>query len=122
MSSPPQPTPTEKQDYRPEFTKFLDNPANLEKANGVTLLTVGWMNKEMVRNKVPMSRVHYEAASQSIRNGDPICTFLTNENKHVLDSKGNGMVYNAGYKFHSAVKVANDYLGSDTIPKNSGKK
>ena len=89
--------------YRSEFTKFFNDPTNMEKASGVTWHTVGMMNYEMERNNVPMTQAHFEVATESLRRGDTICTFLASENKHVLSSTGSGVVYDAGYKFHELI-------------------
>ena len=89
--------------YRSEFTNFFNDPTNMKKANEVTWHTVTVMNYEMARNNVPMTQAHFEVATESIRSGDTICTFLTNENKHVLSSTGSGVVYDAGYKFHKLI-------------------
>src|SRR3712207_4359825 len=89
--------------YRSEFTKFFNHPINMGRANKATWHTVRTMNQEMERNNVPMSRAHYEVAIKSITQGDTICTDLTSENKHVLDSNGSGFVYNAGYQFHKVI-------------------
>jgi hypothetical protein len=102
-SSGDEPSPEGPPDYRSEFTNYLSDPKNQEKADRVAFYTVGLMNHEMVRNKVPMSLAHYEAATESLGGGDTLCGFLVKENKHVLDSTGSGFIYNAGYAFHTGL-------------------
>lgn len=85
-------------DYRPQFTQFLSsNPSG---ADPCAIAVVGQMNKEMVRKQVPMSKEHFETASESLAKGDKLCGFLQAENSHVLKSNGTGFVYNAGKGFH----------------------
>ncbi|MFC5863576.1 hypothetical protein ACFPT7_14815 [Acidicapsa dinghuensis] len=85
-------------DYRPHFTRFLSSSPTGSDRCAVTV--VGQMNKEMVRKGVPMSKEHYDAATDSLSRGDKLCGFLQAENSHVLKSNGTGFVYNAGKGFH----------------------
>ena len=109
MSSPHQamPSPEPQEDFRPRFTQFLNDPATLRSANGVTLWTVRGMNQRMVTEQIPMSRAHYEAASSSVGRGDGMCGFLSTENELVRDSSGRVSwgytttpVYAAGLNLH----------------------
>ena len=68
------------------------------------------MHRGMMRNNVSMSDGHYQAATDSIRRGDPLCQFLWSENQHVLDSRGNGFLYNSGYQFHSVLRSTHTAL------------
>jgi hypothetical protein len=111
MSSPPD---NQQPNFRQNFTDFLNDPTKKEKANKVTVGIVRTMNRQMVREKVPMSRGHYEAAVTSISKGDSTCQFLVAENSHVLDSKGNGIVYETGKGFHHAIHHANQPMSKDT--------
>lgn len=88
-------------DYRPKFTQYLSSPPTGSDPCATTV--VGQMNKEMVRNSVPMSKEHYETATESLSRGDKLCGFLQAENSHVLKSEGTGFVYNAGKAFHFVV-------------------
>jgi hypothetical protein len=89
--------------HRSAFTAFLEDPATRQTANGVTLTVVRQMNQQMVREGNEMSAAHRATAEASIKRGDKLCQFLAAENQHVLDSKGQGCVYNAGKYFHTHV-------------------
>lgn len=93
----------EKEDYREDFTEFFKDPSKAPEANGVTWHSVRLMNNEMKRNKVPMSKAHYDTATESIKEGKPICEYMQDENKHVLDSSGSGVVYKAGFQVHKGI-------------------
>ena len=114
MSRPPDDNSNASENYRPQFTSFLNSQHRNEKASKITVNTVSAMNNQMVREDIPMTRAHYEAATESISRGDTICGFLTSENKHVLDSKGNGCVYKMGKGFHHVVYQANKPVSEDT--------
>ncbi len=102
----------EKTDYRSDFTRFFSNnerfPTISPKINRITFFAVSTMNQQMVSNNVPMSREHYETATESISNGDKICTFLQKENGHVLQSSGSGVAYSLGKTVHKVIKAANE--------------
>jgi len=91
--------------YRILFTHFLQGASANPRVNAITLRTVSVMNDQMARRGVAMSREHYEVAQQSIARGDDLCDFLRAENKHVLESTGTGVVYQAGVLLHRMIGV-----------------
>ena len=103
-----------KVNYRSQFTDYLSGQWRNPKVDKLTLGSVSLMNFFMVRNNVPMTQGHFEAASQSIDGGEHICRFLTNENKHVLDSSGNGCVYNGGKYLHHGIYHMRQPISKET--------
>jgi hypothetical protein len=86
-------------DYRAEFTQYLAEPP--EDVSPFTLAVVSAMNSAMVDNHVPMTREHYENATEALARGDTLFGFMEAENRDVLASTGSGIVYNAGLAVHS---------------------
>lgn len=101
-TSQPSPSSGSDSNRRQDFDRFLNSAPPT--SNGITVSIVGFMHRAMMRNNVPMSDGHYQAATDSIRRGDGLCQYLWAENLHVLDSQGNGFAYNAGYQFHSTIR------------------
>lgn len=101
------------ENYRPQFTAFLSDSRHQQHANLVTWHTIKLMNDEMVRNNVPMTQAHFEAATRSLLQGDTICRFLAAENQHVLLSNGSGFIYRAGFIFHGGLNLIQE--GQDAL-------
>lgn len=106
------------ENYRPQFTAFLSDSRHQQDANLVTWHTIKLMNDEMVRNNVPMTQAHFEAATRSLLQGDTICRFLAAENQHVLLSNGSGFVYQAGFVFHGGLSLIQ--AGQDAVAEAFG--
>lgn len=108
MSEVPQGDP---QDYRDDFSRFLENPPPT--ADPATLSAIGWFNEKMVDNAVPMTKEHFDAATESITRGDSLAGFFAAENPHVVESTGSGFLYNMGLLAH---EVYNAFVPEPTAP------
>jgi hypothetical protein len=110
MSQMPGSSTAAPRDFREDFDEELDDQDLWMNCNAVTYFLVKGVHKGLRARGVPMTRAHRDAAVASLRNGDTICVFMGKENRHVMASTGNGLLYNMGKGVHT---VLSWYRGED---------
>ena len=97
----------DRDDYRGKFTEELDlrsgNPIGKHLPCTVELLRK--MNDQMIKNKILMTKGHFDTAIESIDRGDNIVEFTVSENPHVLKSSGSGWAYKLGFGYHKGLAL-----------------